>query len=168
MGYNRLMNDFKMCNEDNDLIQIGCNFGLENNDYYKWRVTMLGPADTPYENGQFTIQVIFPRDYPNHGPEFIFLNKIYHLNVNCCGNPHYKAGHICLNTINQWQNIGKVDDKPFYDIKQALFDIFCLFFNQGTDSPYSSEMAKLFRDNPEEFNKIAKEWTQNYAKFLEY
>ena len=62
-------------------MNIGCNFGLENENLCFWRTTMVGPKDTPYEGGIFTIIIIFPRDYPNHGPEFRFKNKIYHLCV---------------------------------------------------------------------------------------
>jgi ubiquitin-protein ligase len=156
---NRLMREYQLCSNDNDVIQIGCNFGLENENFYKWRVTMVGPKNTPYEGGLFTISVTFPQDYPNHGPEFKFQNKIYHLNVDC----ENDFGHICINSINEWKGTGKVTGRPIYTVKQALFDIFCLFFKQGIDSPYSDEMALKYKNNPEEFNKEAKEWTKLYA-----
>ena len=73
----RLSQEYSLCTQDNDLIQIGCNFGLENNNIYKWRITMVGPRNTPYEGGLFTIIATFPYDYPAHGPEFKFVNKIY-------------------------------------------------------------------------------------------
>ena len=77
---------------------------------------MIGPKNTPYEDGLFTILIIeiilwvnkfhafissityyfsiFPSDYPNHGPEFRFKNKIYHLRVDP------KNGRICIGSIN--------------------------------------------------------------------
>jgi ubiquitin-conjugating enzyme E2 D/E len=155
----RLNKEYKLCVQDNDLIQIGCNFGLENDDIYHWRVTMVGPRDTPYENGLFTITVNFPQDYPTHGPEFKFKNKIYHLNVDFKND----FGHICINSLNEWRTTGKVSGKPGYAVKQALFDIFCLFYNQGIDSPYDDQMAMDYRDNPEKFNEIAKKWTKEFA-----
>ena len=63
----RITKEFQLCQQDNDLIQIGCTFGLENNNIYTWRVTMVGPVNTPYEGGLFTLYIIFPFDYPNHG-----------------------------------------------------------------------------------------------------
>ena len=157
----RLTKEFKLCNQDNDLIQIGCNFGLENNNISTWRVTMLGPRTTPYEGGLFTIIITFPPNYPSLGPEFKFKNKIFHLNVDCSENGDF--GHICINSLNEWKTTGKVTDKPGYAVKQALFDIFCLFYNQGTDSPYSPQMALDYQKNPDKFNEEAKKWTKLYA-----
>ena len=157
----RLTKEFKLCKEDNDLIQIGCNFGLENENISTWRVTMVGPRTTPYEGGLFTIVITFPPNYPNLGPEFKFKNKIYHLNVDCTKNGDF--GHICINSLNEWRTTGKVSGKPGYAVKQALFDIFCLFYNQGIDSPYSPQMALDYQKNPEKFNEEAKRWTKQYA-----
>ena len=157
----RLIKEFKLCKEDNDLIHIGCNFSLEdNNNFYTWRVSMVGPRDTPYEGGLFTIIIIFPHNYPDNGPEFKFKNKIYHLNVDQTSRDF---GHISLSSLNEWRAIGKVRDKPYYSVKTALFDIFWLFYNQGIDTPYDLKMEKEYRDNPEEFNKNAREWTKLYA-----
>ena len=155
----RLVKEYKLCTQDNDLIQIGCNFGIEKNNYYSWRVTMIGPKNTPYENGLFTILINFPQDYPLHGPEFKFKNKIYHLNVDF----ENDLGHICLSSINSWRTSGKVRDKPVYTVKQALFDIFCLFYNQGIEAAYSQNMALEYQNNREKFNEKAKQWTKDFA-----
>jgi hypothetical protein len=50
-------------------------------------------------------------------------------------------GHIRINSINEWKGSGKVTGRTVYTVKQALFDIFCLFFKQGVDTPYSEDMA---------------------------
>ena len=158
----RLREEYSLCTQDNDLIQIGCNFGLENNNIQRWRITMLGPRNTPYEGGLFTILAIFPDDYPNHGPEFKFVNKIYHLNVDFKND----LGHICISSINAWRVSGQVPGKPVYTVKQALFDIFCLFHNQGVEGAYDEEMAQLYKNNPEKFNNEAKRWTQQFASMF--
>ena len=75
---------------------------------------MLGPKNTPYEGGIFTIHILFPADYPRRGPEFKFANKIYHLNVDWRSTSKGdQLGHISLNTLNEWRVTGKV--------KQSLF-----------------------------------------------
>ena len=158
MGIERLRNEFKLCKEDKDLISIGCSFDFYNNDIFKWKVTIIGPKDTPYEGGIFTLKILFPENYPNKGPEFRFTNKIYHLNVD------NHSGHIDLQYLNEWEVIGKVNGKPVYGVKQALFDIFCYFILQSTFSAYDMEMSILYRDNREKFNEIAKKWTEEYAK----
>ena len=158
----RLSQEYSLCTQDNDLIQIGCNFGLEQNNMFKWRITMVGPRNTPYEGGLFTILATFPFDYPNHGPEFKFLNKIYHLNVDFKND----LGHICINSINEWRITGKVTNKPVYTVKQALFDIFCLFYNQGIEGAYDDQMALLYQKEPEKFNQEARKWTQQFASMF--
>ena len=81
MTFKRLEKEFKLCSQDEQLKDIGCNFIMEKGNYYIWRVTMKGPNNTPYQGGIFTIRITFPLNYPKSGPEFRFLNKIYHLNV---------------------------------------------------------------------------------------
>ena len=107
MGLSRLRKEFSLCEQDDELMQIGCSFGLYDNNMFTWKVTMLGPNNTPYEGGIFTIKIFFPDDYPNHGAEFRFINKIYHLNVDP-GKYHYdKIGHISLNFINSLSTSGE-------------------------------------------------------------
>ena len=162
MVLSRLREEYSLCTQDNDLIQIGCNFGLDKNNIQRWRITMLGPRGTPYEGGLFTILAIFPDDYPIHGPEFKFENKIYHLNVDFKNN----LGYICINSINAWRVSGQVPGKPSYTVKQALFDIFCLFYNQGVEGAYDEKMAQLYKNNPQKFNDEAKNWTQKFASMF--
>ena len=162
---NRLIKEFQLCQNDSELIQIGCSFGLVDNNYYNWKVTMVGPKGTPYEGGIFTIKIVFPPNYPKKGAEFKFENRIYHLNVDWRNTtPQNELGHICISTLNEWRSTGKVKTKKGFGVKQALFDIFCLFYNQGIDSPYDDQQAAIYRDNRELFNEEAKKWTQMYAK----
>ena len=104
----RLKKEYELCSADNELSLIGCSFALIDNNYYKWKVTIIAPKGTPYENGLFFIQIIFPEDYPKSGAEFRFLNHIYHLNVDL---RKESFGHICLTSLNEWRTTGKVDGK---------------------------------------------------------
>lgn len=149
-----------------DLSNFGCSFGYTNN--YLWHVTMLGPQKTPYEGGLYHINIEFPMDYPLHGPEFIFKEKIYHCNVNWSNaQSKDKMGHVCLSTINEWRSTGHVTDKNHniikYGVAEALIDIFSLFHSQGIKSPYSQDMAEEYINNREAFEQKAREWTQQYA-----
>ena len=158
----RIQKEFFLCQKDSDLIQIGCSFGLEiENNFNVWKVSMLGPQNTPYAGGVFTIKVYFPQEYPNKGAEFRFVNKIYHLNVDWKNKDTY--GHICLSSLNEWHTTGKVKAKPCYGVKQALFDIFCLFYNQGIDSPYDEAIAEQYKNRRSEFDALALKWTKDYA-----
>jgi ubiquitin-protein ligase len=162
MTLTRLKKEFSLCSQDIELKGLGCQFILENNNYYIWRVTLKGPKETPYEGGTFTIRITFPFNYPKSGPEFRFLNLIYHLNVDF--NNQNELGHICLNYLNEWKSTGKVVEKPGYGVKQALIDIFCLFYNQNIKSAYDINMAAEYQSNMSNFNSKAKMYTQKYAQ----
>ena len=157
----RLNMEFKLCCKDECLDTIVSNFRLDHGDLYKWKVDMIGPKESPYEGGLFTILIIFPEDYPQKGPEFKICNKIYHLNVD----PRKDSfGHIDMNRTTEWRNTGKVHDMPGYNIKNALFDIFYLISDCGNiDCAYDDEMALQLKKNPKKFHKIAKKWTKKYA-----
>ena len=156
----RLEKEFSLCSKDDELKHIGCTFQLENNNYFIWRVSMMGAKDSPYEGGIFTIRIKFPPDYPKHGPDFRFLNRIYHLHVYI---DHDPIGRIANNYINEWMTCGSVMDKPIYGVKQALFDIFCSFYYQLPTDCCPLSMEYEYRDNYNEFSKKAKEWTRKYA-----
>ena len=159
---NRLKKEFQLCTQDIELKGLGCQFQMENNNCFIWRVTLKGPPETPYEGGIFTIRITFPYNYPSAGPEFRFLNPIYHLNVDIVDQT--KLGHICLNFLNEWTSTGKVAEKPGYGVKQALIDIFCLFYNQNVKSAYSDAIGKEYESDKNKFNATAKLYTQKFAQ----
>ena len=69
-----------------------------------------------------------------------------------------------MNFLNEWTTTGKVVDKPCYGVKQALIDIFCLFYNQNIKSAYNENMAQEYQTNMNQFNAKAKNYTQQFAK----
>ena len=156
--YDAISNEFKKCQQDEDLPKIGCVFKLKDNDMYQWKVTMCCPKETPYENGIFTILILFPPDYPRYGPEFRFMNKIYNLNVDSRGD-----WRIYHSNLNEYRYSGKVRAVPNYGIKQALFDIYSTFYFQPVNSAFNYIWAEQYKNNRAEFEKEAKKWTQEYA-----
>ena len=143
-----LKNEYDKLQKD-PILSLGCTVGLVNNDIFHWKITLLGPVDTPYAGGLFILTADFPEKYPNVKPEVKFVNKIYHLNVSP------SSGHICISILNSF--------KPKTPIVDVISGIFSLFYNQNPDSPYSSDMADEYRNKRGEFDKKAKEWTAKYA-----
>ena len=138
--------------KSNDILAsaLGCTVGLRgNSDYFKWQIILLGPLDSPYAGGLFYINFDFPDNYPRKQPEVRFQNKIYHLNVN--GN----NGHISMPILNYW--------KAKYSIFNIISDIFASFYEQDYCDAYSYQMAKEYKNNRKEFERKAREWTQQYA-----
>ena len=160
--FQRLKVEYKLCTEDIDLLNIGCCFSLENNQINRWRITMIGPKNTPYEGGLFKLRATFPDNYPINGPEILFMNKIYHLNVDF---KNY-LGHICVANLNSWWISGKVKDYPYYTMKQALFDIFCLFYVHDVEGAFRDKKENLYINNRDQYEANARKWTELYASIL--
>ena len=131
------------------ILSLGCTVGLVKNDIFHWKITLIGPVDTPYAGGLFILTADFPEKYPEQKPEVKFVNKIYHLNVSP------RSGHICINILNSY--------KPRTPIVDIISGIFSLFYNQNPESPYDHGMADEYRNRKDEFNRKAKEWTLKYA-----
>ena len=65
-----------------------------------WKVLIIGPLNTPYENGLFEFDVFFPGNYPQEPPRFYFVvGGRYGLGIN----PNLHAdGKVCLSLLNTW------------------------------------------------------------------
>ena len=86
---------------NNPITNIGATVGLpEEDNIYKWRVTLLGPKDTPYKGGIFYIEVKFPKYYPNSPPEIHFITPIYHPNVNIHKSDNMPLGIVFFLLLN--------------------------------------------------------------------
>ena len=162
--FQRLNEEYKLCTEDIDLLNIGCCFSLENNQINRWRIAMIGPKNTPYEGGLFKLRATFPDNYPKYGPEIRFINRIYHVNV--CSDDSGPLGHICVANLNSWRISGMVKDHPYYTMKQALFDIFCLFYVHDVKGVFNDKKAKLYYYNRDQYEANARKWTELYASIL--
>jgi ubiquitin-conjugating enzyme E2 G1 len=72
-----LQKEFRDISQSED---TGFSVGLENDDWFKWRVCFQGPMDTPHEGGVYVALLKFPEDYPNSPPEMQFLTEMWHPN----------------------------------------------------------------------------------------
>ena len=143
-------------NQSNPILNIGYNIGLTNHDNpFKWRVTLFGPRDTPYNGGIFFLTLIFSYDYPSRPPEVKFDTPIYHINVRSRADANRFLGEPNLNILNQW--------KPEFKVKDIIISIYSLFYMNNINCVFSSDMAEEFRNNKSLYEEKVKYFTQKYA-----
>ena len=126
---------------NNPNLNLGFTVGLPNeDDIFNWRITVLGPRDTPYRGGLFNISIHFPDNYPNAHPEIRFKTPIYHLNVNPRAMPNNNnLGDICLSILHAW--------KPEYKVADIIVSIYALFYMVNPESPYGLDRRDEYINN---------------------
>uniref|UniRef100_A0A1A9WWD7 UBC core domain-containing protein n=1 Tax=Glossina brevipalpis TaxID=37001 RepID=A0A1A9WWD7_9MUSC len=117
----------------------------------EFQVKFFGPLETPYQKGVWKVNVYLPDDYPFKSPSIQFVNKIYHPNIG------ESSGTVCVDVINQaWTAL--------YDLSN-IFECFLpqlLTYPNPTD-PLNREAARLFINEPEEYNRKVVQYVQRYA-----
>lgn len=130
--------------------QVGCSAAFINeSDPYKWKATIFGPENTPYEGGVFELSLTFPTNYPFQPPNVKFDTKVFHPNID-------SRGSICLDILkDQWS--------PALQTTQLLLSLSSLLADPNADDPLDSSAAKLYKNDRHEYNKKVKSYVATYA-----
>jgi ubiquitin-protein ligase len=100
----------------------------------KFKFLIIGPKDTPYENGCYFFEMSLPYDYPNKCPNVLFLttgNGTVRFNPNL-----YNNGKVCLSLLGTWSGNEGETWNTTSTILQVLVSIQSLIF---TEHPYFNE-----------------------------
>ena len=127
-----------------------CSAGPINEDnLFDWCASIVGPSNSPYAGGLFSLRVSFSEKYPFKPPKIKFITKIFHPNIN-------SNGSICLDILNNnWS--------PALTIIKVLLSISSLLTDPNPNDPLDKLAANLYLNNREEYNKQARLKTIQYA-----
>ena len=101
----RIMNKDMKSIQKMKLKELGIHVNFDEENIMKATAIIIGPKDTPYENGILYFIIEFPKDYPFKPPKIGYLSSSrYRIHPNLyvgksCDN---FIGKVCLSSINTW------------------------------------------------------------------
>ncbi|RHX97724.1 hypothetical protein DYB36_001452 [Aphanomyces astaci] len=127
-----------------------CTVGPVDDDLLHWNAMVVGPENTPYAGGVFSIDLVFPAEYPFKAPKVKFLTRVYHPNVKS------QSGEICADIINEsWG--------PTLNVLHCLTALKQMLEQPDADNPLEPEIAKQLHGSRDVFNDTARKWTKDFA-----
>mmetsp|Transcript_18628 Transcript_18628/g.33334 ORF Transcript_18628/g.33334 Transcript_18628/m.33334 type:complete len:193 (+) Transcript_18628:1310-1888(+) len=130
--------------------QAGVSAKLVEGKLNHWKGEIQGPEGTPYEGGNFVVDIKIPENYPFVPPKMRFDTKIWHPNVSSAN------GAICLDILkDEWS--------PALTMRTALLSLQALLCDPNPSDPQDAQVAAQYKKNVKEWEATAKFWTQTYA-----
>jgi ubiquitin-conjugating enzyme E2 Z len=102
LAQKRITKDIKNYYES-DINSVGIYCHIDESNIKNIKALIIGPPDTPYENGFYFFNIDFPNDYPFSPPKVKFLT--YEAGIRF--NPNlYTNGKVCLSILGTWSGPG--------------------------------------------------------------
>lgn len=115
---------------------------------FHWRVAITA-QQPPYEGGTFFLDVFYPEDYPFVPMKVEMITKICHPNI-------AESGAISVDFLeDQWF--------PALTIEFVVVCLAAILVDPNPDDAFAKDVAELYRSDPAEFARKAREWTSKYA-----
>jgi ubiquitin-conjugating enzyme E2 G1 len=114
-------------------------------DVLKWKFTLLGPHNTPFEGEILKGTITFPTNFPNVPPVIQFTSQIYHPNI-------YQDGKVCMSILHDTREenfYDRPEEKwlPVHTIQSIVLSMLLIIQEPNIESPANLEAAKLMREN---------------------
>lgn len=102
-------------------------------DLLIWDCIIPGKKETPWEGGQYKLQIIFSKNHPSEHPSCRFVPPIFHPNI-------YSSGSVCLSILGvEWHSS--------ITVKNILLGIQDLLVNPNINSVANYEAYRMFLEN---------------------
>ncbi|KAF8498534.1 ubiquitin-conjugating enzyme/RWD-like protein [Russula emetica] len=149
----RVPKEIALCNNDYKTENISVE--LMDDSPFHLRGSFQGLQDSPYEGGNFEVDIVLPDDYPFSSPKMKFITKVYHPNISSSGAiPIYIPNYRWTPAITL----------PIFLIALQFFLCIPELCNPEPDYPVDAEVAKLFASSRKAFEDTARNWTRMYAR----
>ncbi|WBW73959.1 ubiquitin conjugating enzyme E2 for HECT-type and RBR family E3 Ub ligase, Ubc14 [Schizosaccharomyces osmophilus] len=135
--------------QENPISNLRCS--LANENLYQWNCAVAGPRDSVYVGGTFHFTLAFRPDYPFQPPTAQFTTRIYHPNFD-------SEGNICLPILRPQVF------KPSVKLRSILEQVIHLLIEPNPDDPLSPSVAEQYNNDRPAFEKIARDYVQQFAK----
>ena len=143
----RLASDIKQLHR-NPLISQGIYYKHDETDMLTGYAMIVGPSETPYENGYYFFEFKFPNNYPFSPPVVTSYTQdgITRFNPNM-----YVSGKVCVSILNTWAGEQWSSCQTISSVLLVLCTILC-------KNPFTNEPSMTV-SHPE---------CNNYTKIIEY
>ncbi|KAH0362627.1 hypothetical protein KCU65_g7918, partial [Aureobasidium melanogenum] len=135
-----------------DTAETGLLRPIDAEDTMHWVARIGGPQSSPYAQGTFDVEIAFEEDYPRSPPRITFLTPLFHPNVS-------EKGEIRLAEFDktQWS--------PAITIRTLLISLQAMLSDPNSleSCILNEEAAALYLQDPAEFSKKARLWTETLA-----
>jgi len=123
---------------------------LKDDNFKSFKGQILGPPETPYEGGTFTLDITIPDTYPFNPPKVKFVSKIWHPNISSV------TGAICLDILkDEWA--------AAMTLRTVLISLQALLAAPEPDDPQDAVVANQYRESRQMYKLTAQYWTATYA-----
>ncbi|XP_022919557.1 ubiquitin-conjugating enzyme E2-22 kDa [Onthophagus taurus] len=146
----RIQREFKEVIKSEEVAKCAIKVEPVNNSYTELKGEIAGPPDTPYEGGNFILEIKIPETYPFNPPKVRFITKIWHPNISSV------TGAICLDILkDQWA--------AAMTLRTVLLSLQALLSAAEPDDPQDAVVARQFKEDLDMFQRTASHWTNVYA-----
>lgn len=146
----RIQREFKEVVNSEEANKNNIKLDLVEGNFSHLHGQIMGPPDTPYEDGKYLLDIRIPETYPFNPPKVKFVTKIWHPNISSV------TGAICLDILkDQWA--------AAMTLRTVLLSIQALLASPEPDDPQDAVVAQQYKEQHSDFIKTAKHWTVTYA-----